>query len=76
MLKYLNITSLSPELVPEPEQQQAPLQAGDESLSDQLLEALGVELPAHLADSLRSGNKQGTRYGIELNDLKCCLNPI
>ena len=54
MLKY---TSLSPELVPDPEQQQAPLQAGDESLSDQLLEALGVELPPHLADSLRPGGK-------------------
>ena len=47
-----------PELIPDPEQQQASLQAGDESLSDQLLKTLGVKLPPHLANALSPGNKQ------------------
>ena len=44
-----------PELVPEPEEEEAALQVGEETLSDELLEALSVELPPHLADSLVPG---------------------
>ena len=57
---FFLIISLSiyffPEFVSDSEQEEAPLQTRDESLSDQLLEALGVQLPPHLADALSSGN--------------------
>ena len=58
MLK--NLYNLDPFLIPEfisdSEQEEPSLQTRDESLSDQLLEALGVQLPPHLTDALRPDN--------------------
>ena len=57
---FFLIISLSiyffPEFVSDSEQEEAPLQTRYESLSDQLLEALGVQLAPHLADALSSGS--------------------
>ena len=39
-----------PQLIPYPEEEKAPLRAVDGALADQLVKALGVQLPAHLAD--------------------------
>ena len=59
---FFLIISLSiyffPEFVSDSEQEEAPLQTRDEGLSDQLLEALGVQLAPHLADALSSGSNR------------------
>ena len=44
-----------PQLVPDPEQEQAPLRAVDGALADQLVEALGVQLAPDLADASLTG---------------------
>ena len=39
-------------LISQPKQQQPPLHAGDGSLSDQLILALGIQLPPHLTTAI------------------------